>query len=143
MKIVRLILAAVSINGLKEPFIILFSKSRYLIKHLEIANRSYRAPAWRYLLSSLFQCWGYFRPKHKSSKTLENQLKSIMLIGINCIALAEYSQMSTNVPGFQSFFRFLASFRNDQIGHQQHKGWLMNFFQKMPPFFSLCLPAVN
>ena len=27
-----------------------------------------------------------------------------MLIGIRCMALAEYSQMSTHVPGFQSFF---------------------------------------
>ena len=31
-------------------------------------------------------------------------------VGIHWIALAEYSQMSTHVPGFQSFFRFFASF---------------------------------
>ena len=31
-------------------------------------------------------------------------------IGIHWIALAEYSQMSTHLPGFQSFFRFFASF---------------------------------
>ena len=28
-------------------------------------------------------------------------------VGIHWIALAEYSQMSTHVPGFQSFFRFI------------------------------------
>ena len=30
-------------------------------------------------------------------------------VGIHWKALAEYSQMSTHVPGFQSFFRFFAS----------------------------------
>ena len=29
-------------------------------------------------------------------------------VGIYLIALAEYTQMSTNVPGFQSFFSFFA-----------------------------------
>ena len=38
------------------------------------------------------------------------------------ITLAEYTQMSTHVPGFQSFFRFFASFCIGQISHQQHKG---------------------
>ena len=36
-------------------------------------------------------------------------------VGILRIALAEYSQMSTHVPGFQSFFRFFASFCVGQI----------------------------
>ena len=27
-------------------------------------------------------------------------------VGIHCIALVEYSQISTHVPGFQSYFRF-------------------------------------
>ena len=31
-------------------------------------------------------------------------------VGIHCIALAEYSQMSTHVPGFQPFLRIFASF---------------------------------
>ena len=31
------------------------------------------------------------------------------------------SQISTLVPGFQSMFRFFASFCNDQISHQQHR----------------------
>ena len=35
-------------------------------------------------------------------------------VGIHWIALAEYSQTSTHVPGFQLFFRFYASFC---IGH--------------------------
>ena len=43
-------------------------------------------------------------------------------VGIHWIALAEYSQMSTHVPGFQSFFRFFASFCIGQISHHQHKG---------------------
>ena len=38
-------------------------------------------------------------------------------VGIHWIALAEYSQMSTYVPGFQSFFRFFASFCIGQINH--------------------------
>ena len=43
-------------------------------------------------------------------------------VGIHWIALAEYSQESTHLPGFQSFFRIFASFCNDQSSHQQHKG---------------------
>ena len=43
-------------------------------------------------------------------------------VGIHWIALAEYSQMSTHVPGFQSFFRFFASFCIGQISNHQHKG---------------------
>ena len=35
--------------------------------------------------------------------------------GIHWIALAEYYQMSTLVPGFQAFFRALASFSIGQI----------------------------
>ena len=43
-------------------------------------------------------------------------------IGIHLKALAEYSQLSTHVPGFQSFIKFFASFYIMQISHQQHKG---------------------
>ena len=46
-----------------------------------------------------------------------------MLVFIGWIALAEYSQMSTRVPGFQSFLKvFFASFCIGQISNQQHKG---------------------
>ena len=38
------------------------------------------------------------------------------------IALAKCSQMSTYVPGFQSFFMFFASFCIGQISNQQHIG---------------------
>ena len=41
-------------------------------------------------------------------------------VGIHWIALAEYSQMSTHLPGFQAFFRVFASFCIAQISHQQH-----------------------
>ena len=40
--------------------------------------------------------------------------------GIYWIALTEYSQMSTHVPGFQSFFRGFALFCISQISQQQH-----------------------
>ena len=43
-------------------------------------------------------------------------------VGIHWIALAGHSQMSTHLPGFQSFFSFFASFCNGQISHQQDKG---------------------
>ena len=42
-------------------------------------------------------------------------------VGIHWIALTEYSQMSTHLPGFQKSFRFFASFCIGQISHQQHK----------------------
>ena len=44
-------------------------------------------------------------------------------VGINLKALPEYSQMSTHVPGFQSYFSvFFASFCIGKVSHQQHKG---------------------
>ena len=43
-------------------------------------------------------------------------------VGIHLKALAEYSQMSTHLPGFWSFSRFFASYCISQISHQQHKG---------------------
>ena len=43
-------------------------------------------------------------------------------VGIHWIALAEYFQMCTHLPGFQSFFRFFASFCIGQISHQQPMG---------------------
>ena len=35
--------------------------------------------------------------------------------GIHWIAIIEYSQMSTNEPGFQSFYRFFVSFCNGKL----------------------------
>ena len=43
-------------------------------------------------------------------------------VGIHWKALAEYSQMSTHMPGFQWFFRIFALFCIGQLSHQQHKG---------------------
>ena len=61
------------------------------------------------LNSQLFQCWGHFLSKHKNEKIFEKPSKPCH-VGIHLIAFAEYSQMSTCVPGFQSFFRFLHLF---------------------------------
>ena len=46
-------------------------------------------------------------------------------VGIHwkALRLAEYSQMSTHMPGFQSSFRFLAFICIGQISHRQHKGY--------------------
>ena len=44
-----------------------------------------------------------FLPNDKDAKIFENHLNPVMLVFIE-IALAEYSQMSTHVPGFQSYF---------------------------------------
>ena len=42
-------------------------------------------------------------------------------VGFYRIALFEHSQMSTHMPGFQSFFSFFASFYIAKISHQRHK----------------------
>ena len=44
-------------------------------------------------------------------------------LGIHWKALIAYSQMSTHLPGFRSFFSFFTLFCFDQISHQQHKGY--------------------
>ena len=61
-------------------------------------------------------------PSTTLQRFFENHLNPVMLVIIGValtdnhwIALAEYSQMGTNVPGFRSFFRFLASFCVGQI----------------------------
>ena len=46
-----------------------------------------------------FQCWGYFRPKHKDAKFFEKHFNPVMLVFIGLISL------STHVPGFRSFLR--------------------------------------
>ena len=43
-------------------------------------------------------------------------------VHIHWIALAEYSQMSTQMTGCQSFLRFFASFCIGQISHEQQNG---------------------
>ena len=63
------------------------------------------------LILSPFQCLGYFHTEHEGAKIFENHLTSDYChVGIHWKALAEYSQMSTHVPGFESFFSFFASF---------------------------------
>ena len=52
----------------------------------------------------------------------ENQLNPVINADTHRKALAVYTQMSTHVPGFQSFFMYFASFCIGQISHQRHKG---------------------
>ena len=59
--------------------------------------------------------------KGQGGKDFWKTLKPCHVV-IHCIALAEYSQMSTHMPWFQSFFRFFVLFCIGQISHQQHKG---------------------
>ena len=63
----------------------------------------------------------------QSTRKQRNLWKTLKLchVGIHWIALVEYFQMSTHLPGFQSFFRFFAWFCIGQISHQQHKGYCM------------------
>ena len=71
-----------------------------------------------------------FHPTHAEAAFVPSTMMQSFLksnskpshVGINWIALAEYSQMSTYVPGFHSFVRFFASFCIGQISHQQDKG---------------------
>ena len=58
--------------------------------------------------------WKSFKPCH---------------VDIHLIALAEYSQMSTHMLGFQSYLRFFASFCIGQIRHQQHKGYVRKYWE--------------
>ena len=63
-----------------------------------------------------FQCWGYFCPKDKDATIFENYLNPVMLVFIGKLS-HDYSQMGTNVPGFQSFlFRFLYYFVLAKLG---------------------------
>ena len=48
-------------------------------------------------------------PKAQGCKDFQKPSKSGQ-VGIHWKALAEYSQMSTHLPGFQSFFTFLQNF---------------------------------
>ena len=61
-------------------------------------HRSLTLPMLKLLSSKAKGCKDFGKP----SKTCH--------VGIHWKALTEYSQMSTNIPGFQSFFQFFASF---------------------------------
>ena len=61
---------------------------------------------------------------HKDAEIFEKHLEPVIRysFGIHYIALTEYCQMSTHMPGFQSFFNFFASFCTGKIDHLQHEG---------------------
>ena len=56
------------------------------------------------------------------TQTFKKKTSKPCLVGIHWIALAEDSQVSTHVSGFQSLFNFFASFCIGQISHHQHRG---------------------
>ena len=56
-----------------------------------------------------FQCWGYSHPKPKDAKIFENHLNPVML-GIHLKALAEFSHLSTHLPGSSHFPGFFHHF---------------------------------
>ena len=68
--------------------------------YLRVNSKSYRMntkmKGFRWF--SKTQCWGYFGSKYENAKKIQNHLNPR-------IALAETSQMSNHVSGFQSFFR--------------------------------------
>ena len=49
-------------------------------------------------------------PKHNDAKISENHLNPVMNIGIHCKVLAEYSQLSNHMSGFQHISVFLHHF---------------------------------
>ena len=60
-------------------------------------------------------------PKAQERKNLWKPSKPCH-VGIHWIALTEYSQMSTHLPGFRWFFRILALYHIGKISHHQHEG---------------------
>ena len=71
-------------------------------------------PFWNFLPAHLARqpltlcCWWQQSPKAQERKNLW-KLSKPCLVGIHWIALAEYSHMSTHLPGFQWFFRIFVS----------------------------------
>ena len=70
-----------------------------------------------------------FNPSNAEATFIESIMMQSFLkpikpshVGIHWITLSEHSQMSNHVPGFQSFFKVLASFCIGKISHQEHKG---------------------
>ena len=53
-----------------------------------------------------FQCWDFFRPKHKDAKILENNLNHVMLVFIRYFSLSTLRW----VPMFHVFSHFLKLF---------------------------------
>ena len=101
-------ISIISLPGAVSPLLITIS-----CNHCSLTN---------WLLAALtHSCLIYFRQRHKNPEKFEKLLKPCH-VGIHWIALAEYFQMSTHLPGFQWFSGFFASFCIYQISHQQHKG---------------------
>ena len=91
-----------------------FFLDSYRIQTIFFSRPSHR---WAFTLSML----RLFSWKSARRKDYGKQTKPCH-VGIHWRALVEYSQMSTHVPGFRSFFRGFASFGIGQISQQQHKG---------------------
>ena len=72
--------------------------------HLRVLSKNYpmNTNMTGLTLPMLIIILGYFHPKHKNAKNLR-KLSKPCHVGIHWIALAEFYQMSTHVPGFQSF----------------------------------------
>ena len=84
---------------------------------------------WEVLEEALFNpitlpMLGLLSSKEQGCKDFRNPPKPCH-VGIHWIALTEYSQMSTHIPGFRSFFSFFGSFCIGIISPQQHKGWCL------------------
>ena len=75
----------------------------------QVAKTRLTLPMRGLLLSKVQGCKDFHRPSKPCC------------VGIHWIALAECSRVSTHVPGFQSFFRFLHHSVMYKISHQQHK----------------------
>ena len=69
-------------------------------------------------LVNTFNAEAIHSSKEKGRKYFLNPSKPCH-VGIHWIALAEYSQMSTHLPGAKSFLRVFASFCIGQISHHQ------------------------
>ena len=69
---------------------------------------------------------GSVNPSNAEATFVQSTRMQILLkschVGIHWITLTEHSQMSTHLPGFQSFFSFFASFCIGKISHHQHNG---------------------
>ena len=66
-------------------------------------------------------------PKAKELKDFRKPSKPCH-VGIHLNALKEYYQMSTHVPGFQSFFRYFWIFLYWSISHQQNKAEFLSYW---------------
>ena len=80
----------------------------------QLDSQMIKAGKWFLCRFKLFQCWGYFRPKHKDAKIFENHLNPVKLVFIGKPLLSTLRWVPM-CQGFNHFSGFSHTFVKTKV----------------------------